>query len=97
MGELIQHDSSFHLFAPAAQRKGYLITSLDDHSRYLLYARLNPKFAVPNHQDCGAKPLDTKLISRFCSSTDLWICLRCKIAPTARFAEGFESLSLSGV
>jgi hypothetical protein len=42
-----------------------LITSFDDHSRYLLYARLNPKFAVPNHQDCGAKPLATKLVSRF--------------------------------
>lgn len=37
-GELIQHDSSHHLFAPDAQKKWYLITSLDDHSRAMLYA-----------------------------------------------------------
>lgn len=40
VGELIQHDSSFHLWAPAAQEKWYLITSLDDHSRFILYAEL---------------------------------------------------------
>lgn len=40
VGELIQHDSSHHLWAPAAQEKWYLITSLDDFSRYLLYAVL---------------------------------------------------------
>ncbi len=39
-GELIQHDSSHHLWAPAAQEKWYLITSLDDYSRFLLYAVL---------------------------------------------------------
>jgi transposase len=39
-GELIQHDSSHHLWAPAAQEKWYLITSLDDYSRLLLYAVL---------------------------------------------------------
>lgn len=39
-GELIQHDSSHHKFAPHAETKWYLITSLDDHSRYLLYADL---------------------------------------------------------
>lgn len=38
VGELVQHDSSIHLFAPDAQRKWYLITSIDDHSRALLYA-----------------------------------------------------------
>ena len=32
-GELIQHDSSYHLWAPNAQEKWYLITSLDDYSR----------------------------------------------------------------
>src|SRR3989339_23432 len=37
-GELIQHDSSHHLFAPDAKVKWYLITSLDDHSRAILYA-----------------------------------------------------------
>lgn len=39
-GELIQHDSSHHLFAPYSNKKWYLITSLDDFSRYLLYAIL---------------------------------------------------------
>ena len=40
IGELIQHDSSHHLWAPASGEKWYLITSLDDYSRYLLYAAL---------------------------------------------------------
>jgi len=39
-GELIQHDSSHHQFAPYADRKWYLITSLDDYSRLILYAVL---------------------------------------------------------
>ncbi len=43
VGELIQHDSSFHLWAPTAQEKWYLITSLDDHSRLILYAALVKK------------------------------------------------------
>lgn len=38
-GELIQHDSSHHLFAPDAGKKWYLITSIDDYSRYMLYAK----------------------------------------------------------
>ena len=38
-GELIQHDSSHHQFAPYA-RKWYLITSIDDYSRLILYACL---------------------------------------------------------
>lgn len=42
-GELIQHDSSHHLWAPAAQEKWYLITSLDDYSRFMLYAVLIQK------------------------------------------------------
>jgi hypothetical protein len=42
-GELIQHDSSYHLWAPAAQEKWYLITSLDDYSRFILYAILLKK------------------------------------------------------
>lgn len=40
IGELIQHDSSYHLFAPDAMSKWYLITSLDDYSRKLLHAQL---------------------------------------------------------
>jgi len=39
-GELIQHDSSYHLWAPDAGEKWYLITSLDDFSRCILYAQL---------------------------------------------------------
>ncbi len=38
-GELIQHDSSHHRFAPYAS-KWYLITSIDDYSRLILYACL---------------------------------------------------------
>lgn len=39
-GELIQHDSSHHLWAPEAKEKWYLITSIDDYSRFILYATL---------------------------------------------------------
>jgi len=39
-GELIQHDSSHHQFAPYAASKWYLITSIDDYSRLILYAVL---------------------------------------------------------
>jgi len=39
-GELIQHDSSHHQFSPCATSKWYLITSLDDYSRLILYAVL---------------------------------------------------------
>jgi hypothetical protein len=42
-GELIQHYSSFHMFSPYADKKWYLITSIDDYSRYLLYADLIEK------------------------------------------------------
>ena len=40
IGQLIQHDSSHHKFSPYADRRWCLITSLDDYSRVLLYARL---------------------------------------------------------
>src|SRR3990167_4693772 len=40
IGELVQHDSSHHLFSPLMHEKLYLITSLDDHSRLLLFADL---------------------------------------------------------
>jgi len=42
-GQLIQHDSSHHKFSPYAADKWYLITSLDDFSRYILYAILVAK------------------------------------------------------
>ena len=40
IGEIIQHDSSYHLWSPAAKEKWYLVTSLDDFSRFILYATL---------------------------------------------------------
>lgn len=40
VGELIQHDSSHHLFAPDSLQKWYLITSIDDYSRKLVFADL---------------------------------------------------------
>jgi hypothetical protein len=48
-GELIQHDASLHLFAPAAQKKWWLITSLDDYSRFILYARLVASQTAHSH------------------------------------------------
>ena len=42
-GELIQHDSSHHLWSPPARKKWYLITSIDDFSRFMLYAKLIKK------------------------------------------------------
>jgi len=40
VGELIQHDSSHHRWSPYAKSKWYLITSIDDCSRFLLYYKL---------------------------------------------------------
>jgi len=40
VGELIQHDSSHHRWSPIASDKWYLITSIDDYSRFMLYAKL---------------------------------------------------------
>jgi len=48
-GELIQHDSSHHLFAPYAASKWYLITSIDDYSRLILYACLVEKETTWEH------------------------------------------------
>lgn len=39
-GELIQHDSSLHQWSPFSLDKWYLITSIDDYSRGLLFADL---------------------------------------------------------
>jgi hypothetical protein len=38
VGELCQHDSSHHLFAPDGKIKWYLITTIDDYSRKILFA-----------------------------------------------------------
>lgn len=42
IGALIQHDASKHLWAPLAEQKWYLITSIDDYSRMLLFADFFP-------------------------------------------------------
>lgn len=49
VGELIQHDSSLHLWAPAAKQKWWLITSLDDYSRMIFYAKLVKSDAALPH------------------------------------------------
>lgn len=48
-GELIQHDSSHHKWAPYSGEKWYLITSIDDYSRMLLYAKLVKRDTSWNH------------------------------------------------
>ena len=48
-GELIQHDSSHHLWAPDSKAKWYLITSLDDFSRFIFYAALVKHETVWTH------------------------------------------------
>ncbi len=40
VGMLLQHDASSHLWSPLAKEKWSLITTLDDHSRKLLYGDL---------------------------------------------------------
>lgn len=40
IGELIQHDSSHHRWSPYTEDKWYLITTLDDYSRKILYGDL---------------------------------------------------------
>lgn len=39
-GELIQHDSSYHQWTPYTKEKWYLITSIDDYSRFMFFAKL---------------------------------------------------------
>ena len=38
VGDLVQHDASLHKWSPFSKEKWYLITSIDDYSRKLLYA-----------------------------------------------------------
>jgi len=49
VGELIQHDSSFHLWSPPAKEKWYLVTSLDDFSRFIFYATFLKKETSWDH------------------------------------------------
>lgn len=48
-GELSQHDSSFHLWSPYMDEKLYLITSLDDFTREIIFADLFEKENTWNH------------------------------------------------
>lgn len=43
IGALVQHDSSLHKWSPFANDKWYLVTSIDDYSRKLLFADFFPK------------------------------------------------------
>jgi len=49
IGALIQHDSSLHLWAPLAEEKWRLITSIDDFSRKLLFADFFPTETTWTH------------------------------------------------
>ena len=90
VGALIQHDASHHLWSPFAQEKWVLITSLDDYSRYLLYAKLVESESTWAHIEavrelmmaCGV-PLqyyvDSLRVFRFVSHGDsIWIEQRMK-------------------
>ena len=49
MGELLRHDTSYHLWSPLAQTKWYLITTIDDHSRRSLHGDLGDKESSWTH------------------------------------------------
>ena len=49
IGALIQHDASLHQWSPYAQEKWYLVTSIDDYSRKLLFADFFPKETTWTH------------------------------------------------
>ena len=49
IGALIQHDASLHQWSPFAQKKWYLVTSIDDYSRKLLFADFFPKETTWTH------------------------------------------------
>ena len=49
VGMLLQHDSSTHRWSPFARDKWNLITTIDDHSRKLLFADLFEQETVWNH------------------------------------------------
>jgi len=48
-GELAQHDSSHHQWSPYIQEKFYLISTIDDYSRLILYAELVEKESAWAH------------------------------------------------
>ena len=81
VGELLQHDTSFHLWSPHAERKWTLITTLDDFSRTILYGDLWEKEsswahicalkAVVKHYECCLRYyVDNHSIFRFVERRD---------------------------
>lgn len=58
-GLLLQHDSSTHLWAPLAQEKWTLLTTIDDYSRMLLYAEFTRKETAWGHINAVKKVVTT--------------------------------------
>jgi len=59
VGALIQHDGSTHLWAPLAQEKWVLITSIDDFSRMLLFADFFPDESTWAHMEATRTLIQT--------------------------------------
>jgi hypothetical protein len=72
---------------PTGSHAVVLDSWLGKKSQVLNLSYFNPDCAVAS--SCDSKILAATLVSRFCSSTYLWICLCHKITPTARFAVVF--------
>jgi transposase len=53
IGEMLQHDSSLHLWSPDAHQKWSLITTLDDYSRKMLYALFFERESTAAHLLAG--------------------------------------------
>ena len=88
-GELVQHDSSHHKFAPHAESKWYLITSLDDYSRHLLYTELYDR------ETTWAHILALKyviLVYGIGKTLDGFFCLR-----TRRFVDAYHNISVNNL
>ncbi len=59
IGELVQHDASLHLWSPYMKEKLTLITSLDDHSRVMLYAELFTEESTWHHIEAAQSVFET--------------------------------------
>lgn len=59
IGELVQHDASIHLWSPYMKEKLTLITSLDDHSRVLLFADFFARESAWHHIEAAQSVFQT--------------------------------------
>jgi hypothetical protein len=59
IGELVQHDASLHLWSPYMKEKLTLITSLDDHSRVMLYAEFFTEENTWHHIEAAQSLFET--------------------------------------